>query len=100
MNDVMQGRWTLLHVIGLVVWQKHVKNLSLSLSAIQECFFDDATDPMSDADRRRKCMSRLKRLPNPRHLAPVDLEALLARSRLPALSALLIGSVASSKRHS
>ena len=31
MNDVMQGRWTLLHVIGLVVWQKHV-NLSLSLS--------------------------------------------------------------------
>ena len=25
MNDVMQGRWTLLHVIGLVVWQKHVK---------------------------------------------------------------------------
>ena len=32
MNDVMQGRWTLLHVIGLVVWQKHVKSLSLSLS--------------------------------------------------------------------
>ena len=31
MNDVMQGRWTLLHVIGLVVWQKHVKSLSLSL---------------------------------------------------------------------
>ena len=30
MNDVMQGRWTLLHVIGLVVWQKHVKSLSLS----------------------------------------------------------------------
>ena len=29
MNDVMQGRWTLLHVIGLVVWQKHVKSLSL-----------------------------------------------------------------------
>ena len=29
MNDVMQGRWTLLHVIGLVVWQKHVKPLSL-----------------------------------------------------------------------
>ena len=28
MNDVMQGRWTLLHVIGLVVWQKHVKSLS------------------------------------------------------------------------
>ena len=27
----MQGRWTLLHVIGLVVWQKHVKSLSLSL---------------------------------------------------------------------
>ena len=27
MNDVMQGRWTLLHVIGLVVWQKHVKSL-------------------------------------------------------------------------
>ena len=27
MNDVMQGRWTLLHVIGLVVWQKHVKIL-------------------------------------------------------------------------
>ena len=26
MNDVMQGRWTLLHVIGLVVWQKHVKS--------------------------------------------------------------------------
>ena len=25
MNDVMQGRWTLLHVIRLVVWQKHVK---------------------------------------------------------------------------
>ena len=32
MNDVMQGRWTLLHVIGLVVWQKHVKSLSLSLA--------------------------------------------------------------------
>ena len=31
MDDVMQGRWTLLHVIGLVVWQKHVKSLSLSL---------------------------------------------------------------------
>ena len=30
MNDVMQGRWTLLHVIGLVVWQKHVKSLSLT----------------------------------------------------------------------
>ena len=30
MNDLMQGRWTLLHVIGLVVWQKHVKSLSLS----------------------------------------------------------------------
>ena len=29
MNDVMQGRWTLLHVIGLVVWQKPVKSLSL-----------------------------------------------------------------------
>ena len=27
----MQGRWTLLHVIGLVVWQKHVKSLSLSV---------------------------------------------------------------------
>ena len=25
---VMQGRWTLLHVIRLVVWQKHVKSLS------------------------------------------------------------------------
>ena len=34
MNDVMQGRWTLLHVIGLVVWQKHVKSLSLSSSSI------------------------------------------------------------------
>ena len=32
MNDVMQGRWTLLNVIGLVVWQKHVKSLSLSLT--------------------------------------------------------------------
>ena len=30
MNDLMQGRWTLLHVIGLVVWQKHVQSLSLS----------------------------------------------------------------------
>ena len=35
MNDVMQGRWTLLHVIGLVVWQKHVKSLSLSLLETQ-----------------------------------------------------------------
>ena len=34
MNDVMQGRWTLLHVIGLVVWQKHVKSLSLSLLVV------------------------------------------------------------------
>ena len=32
MNDVMQGRWTLLHVIGLLVWQKHVKFLSLCIS--------------------------------------------------------------------
>ena len=30
MNDVMQGHWTLLHVIRLVVWQKRVKSLSLS----------------------------------------------------------------------
>ena len=37
MNDVMQGRWTLLHVIGLVVWQKHVKCLSpISLSNVHD----------------------------------------------------------------
>ena len=29
MNDVMQGHLTLLHVIRLVVWQKHVISLSL-----------------------------------------------------------------------
>ena len=27
----MQGHWTLLHVIGLVDWQKHVKSFSLSV---------------------------------------------------------------------
>ena len=37
MNDVMQGRWTLLHVIGLVVWQKHVKSLSLVLTGLRGC---------------------------------------------------------------
>ncbi len=25
-DDVMQGRWALLHVIGRVVWPKHVKS--------------------------------------------------------------------------
>ena len=39
MNDLMQGRWTLLHVIGLVVWQKHVKSLSLTGSL---CMIDNA----------------------------------------------------------
>ena len=51
MNDVMQGRWTLLHVIGLVVWQKHVKSLSLSLiDSWNSKFFEILVDGATLAD--------------------------------------------------
>ena len=46
MNDVMQGRWTLLHVIGLVVWQKHVKSLSLLVKSL--CWLAPSPKSMND----------------------------------------------------